>query len=61
MAAVLSFPEPAPAALRCPAIGRDGENPKTLVIYLNRRATDDEMRFLHEVLQRAARCAPKDD
>lgn len=39
--------------LRCPGIGRDAENSKSLVIYLNRPASDDEMRFLHDVLKRA--------
>lgn len=61
MAKVLSFARAGCDALRCPGIGRDRENPKTLVVYLNRAATDDEMSFLHEVLQRAAMSAPKDD
>lgn len=61
MAQILSLEKVRSDALRCPGIGRDGENPKTLVIYLNRPVTDDEMRFLHEVLQRAAPSAPKDD
>ncbi|PKQ05357.1 MAG: hypothetical protein CVT71_01960 [Alphaproteobacteria bacterium HGW-Alphaproteobacteria-10] len=61
MARVLSFPRITRDPLRCPGIGRDSETPKILVVYLNRAATDDEMRFLHEVLQRAAPSAPKDD
>ncbi len=39
--------------LRCPGIGRDAENQKALCFYFNRPVSDDEMRFLHEVVQRA--------
>ncbi|MBX3504374.1 MAG: hypothetical protein KF895_02760 [Parvibaculum sp.] len=59
MAEVLPFEGKQHVPLRCPGIGRDGENPKALVVYLNRKATDDEMRFIHDVLQRAAASAPK--
>lgn len=40
--------------LRCPGVGRDAENEKSLCFYFNRKPTDDEMRYLHEVMQRAA-------
>jgi len=41
------------APLKCPGVGRDAENEKSLAFYFNRKVTDDEMRFLHEVMQRA--------
>jgi hypothetical protein len=40
-------------ALKCPGVGRDKDNSKALQFYFNRPVTDDEMRFLHEVMQRA--------
>lgn len=40
-------------ALKCPGIGRDKDCISALAFYFNRRVTDDEMRFLHEVVQRA--------
>jgi hypothetical protein len=39
--------------LRVPGVGRDKDNAAALCFYFNRRATDDEMRFLHDVLRRA--------
>lgn len=39
--------------LECPGVGRDAENDKALCFYFNRPVTDDEMRFLHEVMERA--------
>lgn len=45
-------PTPSPK-LRCPGIGRVGDNSKALIFYFDRAVTDDEMRFLHEVVQRA--------
>ena len=45
--------------LRCPGVGRDKDNLSALVFYFSRRVTDDEMRFLHEVMRRGAACAPK--
>ena len=48
------------ARLKCPGCGRDGENAKALVFYLNRAVTNDEMRFLHEVMQRAVATMPGD-
>jgi hypothetical protein len=44
--------------LRTPCIGRDRENEKSLILYLNRPATDDEMRFLHDAIQRAVATTP---
>src|SRR6185437_15107724 len=44
------------APLRCPGVGRDADNEQSLCFYFNRKPTDDEMRFLHEVMQRAAVC-----
>lgn len=39
--------------LKCPGVGRDKDNISTLQFYFSRRVTDDEMWFLHEVMQRA--------
>lgn len=44
--------------LKCPGVGRDKDNISALQFYFSRRATDDEMRFLHEVMQRAVACMP---
>ena len=44
--------------LRCHGVGRDDENPKGLVACFSRPVTDDELRYLCEVLQRAAACNP---
>lgn len=46
--------------LKCPGVGRDADNDKALAFYFNRRPSDDEMRYLHEVMQRAAVCSPID-
>lgn len=51
---------PRPAPLKCPGIGRDKDHDRALAFYFNRPVTDDEMRFLHEVMQRAAECMPDD-
>lgn len=45
--------------LRVPGCGRDAENEKALVFSFSRKVTDDEMRFLHECLQRAVHIAPE--
>lgn len=42
--------------LKCPGVGRDAGNDKSLCFYFSRKVTDDEMRFLHEVVQRAVAC-----
>lgn len=39
--------------LKCPGVGRDAEHDKALCFYFNRPVSDDEMRALHEVMQRA--------
>ena len=44
--------------LKCPGVGRDKDCISALQFYFSRRVTDDEMRFLHEVVQRAAICMP---
>lgn len=50
-----------PLPLKCPGAGRDAENLHTLVFSFSRRVTDDELRFLHEVMQRAVACMPDPD
>lgn len=42
--------------LTCPGCGRDKDNISALQFYFSRPVTDDEMRFLHEVVQRAVAC-----
>ena len=42
--------------LTCPGVGRDKDNISALQFYFSRPVTDDEMRFLHEVMQRAVAC-----
>lgn len=44
--------------LKCPGAGRDAENPKAVVFYFDRPVSDDELRYLHEVMRRAAACNP---
>src|SRR6185312_3605427 len=51
--------DPAARALRCPGIGRDKDNINALQFYFSRPVTDDEMRFLHDVMKRAVACMPK--
>ena len=45
--------------LRVPSCGRDAENDKALCFYFSRPVTDDELCFLHDVMQRAVACMPK--
>ena len=45
--------------LKCPGVGRDSDNLAVLIFSFNRRVTDDEMRFLHECVQRAAAFLPE--
>lgn len=47
--------------LKCPGVGRDKDCVSALQFYFSRRVTDDEMRFLHEVVQRAVACGQKDE
>ena len=39
--------------LKCSGVGRDAEDEKELCFYFNRIVSDDEMRYLHEVVCRA--------
>jgi hypothetical protein len=45
--------------LRCPGVGRDKDCVSALQFYFNRRVTDNEMRFLKEVIDRAVACMPE--
>ena len=45
--------------LQCPGVGRDAGCATALEFYFDRPVTDDEMRFLHEVIQRAVACMPR--
>lgn len=47
------------APLKCPGVGRDKDNVQALAFYFSRPVTDDEMRFLHDVMQRAVASIPK--
>jgi len=47
--------------LKCPGVGRDKDNLSALQFYFSRRVTDAEMRFLHEVVERAVAMFPLDD
>jgi hypothetical protein len=44
--------------LRCNGVGRDKDWLSALQFYFNRRVTDDEMRYLHDVMKRAAALSP---
>lgn len=46
--------------LRCPGVGRDKDCISALEFYFSRPVTDAEMRFLHDVMRRAAACMPDD-
>lgn len=50
----------ASAPLHVPGCGRDADNEQALCFYFTRRVTDEEMRFLHDVIKRAVACMPKD-
>lgn len=39
-------------------VGRDDEYSKCLVVYLNRKATDDEMRRFHDAIRDVFKDAP---
>ena len=43
--------------LRCYGVARIADNDQTLIFVFDRQPTDAEMRFLHDVMQRAAVCA----
>lgn len=44
--------------LKVRGVGRVGDEPRALLVQLNERPTDDELRFLHDVLDRAVACTP---
>jgi len=44
--------------LKCNGAGRDKDNDQFLWFAFNREPTDDELRYLHEVVKRAAECSP---
>lgn len=44
--------------LKVPGVGRDKDCISALQFYFTRRVTDEEMRFLHEVMQRAVALLP---
>ena len=44
--------------LKCPGVGRDKDCLSALQFYFSRRVTDDEMRWLHEVMQRSVALLP---
>ncbi len=44
--------------LKCSGVGRDKDNEQFLFFAFSRKPTDDEMRYLHEVMERAAVCSP---
>jgi hypothetical protein len=46
-----------PQPLRCQGVSRDVGNERALSFYFSRRPTDDELRLLHQVMQRAALCS----
>lgn len=56
----MSDPQTTEAPMKCPAIGRNADWPKSLLFYFDRVPTDDQMRYLHEVVQRAVACMPED-
>ena len=49
---------PAVQELKCPGVCRDKDNLSALQFYFSRRVTDDEMRFLHDVMKRAVAMRP---
>jgi hypothetical protein len=60
MADIVQLNQPKPVRLKCPGVGRDKDHDRALAFYFNRPVTDDEMRYLHEVMQRAAACIPEE-
>ena len=40
--------------LKCNGVARDDGNERSLSFYFSRRVTDDELRYLHDVMKRAA-------
>lgn len=46
--------------LRCPGVCRVEDNDQALMFFFSRPVSDDELRYLHEVMQRATMCNPLD-
>lgn len=46
--------------IRCNGVGRNADWPKSLIFYFDNVPTDNQMRYLCEVMQRAAACMPED-
>jgi hypothetical protein len=46
--------------LKVYGMGRVGDNPQALLLILNQCPTDNQLRYLHDVMRRAAECMPKD-
>lgn len=46
--------------LRSNGVGRNTEWPKSLLFYFDGVPSDDQMRYLSEVVQRACACMPED-
>src|SRR5690348_6622501 len=44
--------------LKCQGVGRDKDHARALQFYFSRPVSDDEMRYLREVMQRAVACRP---
>jgi hypothetical protein len=57
MAEVVSLKPP--VAPKVYGTGRVGDNPKALLVMLNWRPTDDQLRYLDEVMKRAVACMPE--
>lgn len=56
---IAEFLPPTRGELRCTGIGRDADHAASLVLYFDRKPTDYEMRFLHDVMKRACALMPK--
>ena len=41
-------------------VGRVDDNDKALLLMLSWRPSDDQLRYLHEVMERAVTCMPED-
>jgi len=50
----IDWPKAAP--LKCKGVGRDKNCISALEFYFDRRVSDDEMRYLHDVIRQAAAC-----
>lgn len=54
---VVDLPPRGDDPLRCGGVARVADNDPALIFVFDRRPTDAEMRFLHDVMRRAAVCA----